>query len=318
MPEPTPQTPPTSQTPQTPPTGHWPGGARCAVVVSVDFDAELPLLAASPEMARRAKTLSVGRYGATRGVDRLLREFADQDVRTTWCVPGRQAETHPRLVRRISEAGHEIANHGHDHEDFDHLDLPAQRAVLERASAALAEVTGVRPRGFRIPAGEWAHGFPDALAELGFTWTSSLRGDDLPYFQPTAGTGRLIEIPVHHELEDHPYFFFNLDPAFPAGQSRIASYEQVLGNWTTEFDAYRRFGLCYVLRLQPEVTGTPGRIRLVRELLEHVRRHDDVWLATAGEVADWWADTRPGNDPDHPAEVFARLAGDAGLAEGAR
>ncbi|MCO8307166.1 polysaccharide deacetylase [Streptomyces sp. RKCA744] len=296
----------------TPPTGRWPGGARCAVVVSVDFDAELPLLAASPEMARRAKTLSVGRYGATRGVDRLLREFADLNVRTTWCVPGRQAEIRPDLVRRIAEAGHEIANHGHGHEDFDHLDLPAQRALVERASAALAEVTGVPPKGFRVPTGEWDPGLPGVLAGLGFTWTSSLHGDDLPYFHPAAAGGRLVEIPVHHELADHPYFFFNLDPAFPAGQSRIASYQQVLGNWTTEFDAYRRFGLAYVLRLQPEVTGTPGRIRLVRELLEHVRGHDDVWLATAGEVADWWTGTQPDNRPDHPAEVFARHAGSAG------
>jgi len=116
---------------------------------------------------------------------------------------------------------------------------------------------------------------------------------------------------VHHELEDHPYFFFNLDPAFPAGQSRIASYREVLGNWTTEFTAYHRFGLCYVLRLQPEVTGTPGRIGLVRELLAHIRDHDDVWIATAGEVAGWWASTAAANSADHPAEVFARLTGGA-------
>jgi peptidoglycan/xylan/chitin deacetylase (PgdA/CDA1 family) len=289
--------------------GRWPGGARCAVAVTVDFDAELPLLAASPDIARRAKTLSVGRYGATRGVDRLLRTFDELDVRTTWFVPGRQAELRPGQVREIAQAGHEIAHHGHAHENFDLLDLAGQRAVVERGSAALAEVLGRRPQGFRIPDGEWAPELPHVLLELGFTWSSSLRGDDLPHLHP-AGSGttqRLVEIPVHFELEDHPYFFFNLDPAFPSGQSRIASYREVLGNWTTEFSAYHRFGLCYVLRLQPEVTGTPGRISLVRELLAHIRGHKDVWLATAGEIADWWAATHDSNEPDHPSEVFARL-----------
>ncbi|MEU6657929.1 polysaccharide deacetylase [Streptomyces sp. NPDC046821] len=289
--------------------GRWPGGARCAVVVSVDFDAELPLLASSPDIARRAKTLSVGRYGATRGVDRLLRAFDELGVRTTWFVPGRQAELRPTLVAEIARAGHEIAHHGHAHENFDLLDLSGQRAVIERGSAALAEVVGRLPEGFRIPDGEWALELPNALRELGFTWSSSLRGDDLPHFHPATDdtAGHLIEIPVHFELEDHPYFFFNLDPAFPSGQSRIAAYREVLGNWTTEFAAYRRYGLCYVLRLQPEVTGTPGRIALVRELLSHILAHDDVWLATAGEVADWWAATQEVNAPDHPAEIFARL-----------
>ncbi|MEV0490021.1 polysaccharide deacetylase family protein [Streptomyces atratus] len=289
--------------------GRWPGGARCAVIVSVDFDAELPLLASSPDIARRAKTLSVGRYGATRGVDRLLRTFGELSVRTTWFVPGRQAEIRPGLVGEIARAGHEIAHHGHAHENFDLLDLAGQRAVIESGSAALAGVVGQRPKGFRIPDGEWAPELPDVLRELGFTWSSSMRGDDLPHLHPAgSGTaGPLVEIPVHFELEDHPYFFFNLDPAFPSGQSRIASYREVLSNWKTEFAAYRRFGLCYVLRLQPEVAGTPGRIALVRELLTHIRGHDDVWLATAGEVADWWAATHECNEPDHPAEVFARL-----------
>ncbi|WP_406347884.1 polysaccharide deacetylase [Streptomyces sp. NBC_00144] len=297
----------------------WPRGIRCAVVVSVDFDAELPLLAADPTTAQRVKTLSVGRYGATRGVDRLLAEFQSQGVTTTWCVPGRNAERYPHLIRAIAGHGHEIAHHGHAHEDFSRLGLTGQLEVADRGSEAIAGVTGERPRGFRIPAGEWAAGFPDALADRGFTWSSSLHGDDLPHFHPArtagprvgTGTGRgtarrLIEIPVHHELHDHPYFFFNLDPAFPVGQSRIASYREVLGNWTTEFDAYRRFGLCYTLRLQPEVTGTPGRIGIVRELLRHICSHDDVWIATAGEVADWWRSRNTGNAPGHPAEVFDR------------
>ncbi|WP_328332326.1 polysaccharide deacetylase family protein [Streptomyces sp. NBC_00455] len=294
----------------------WPRGIRCAVVVSVDLDAELPLLAADPTTAQRVKTLSVGRYGATRGVDRLLAEFQSQGVTATWCVPGRNAERYPHLLHAIAGHGHEIAHHGHAHEDFSGLGLAGQLDVVDRGSAAIADVTGERPRGFRIPAGEWAAGFPDALVDRGFAWSSSLHGDDLPHFHPArtagprTGTGterRLTEIPVHHELHDHPYFFFNLDPAFPAGQSRIAPYREVLGNWTTEFDAYHRFGLCYVLRLQPEVTGTPGRIGLVRELLRHIRSHDDVWIATAGEVAEWWAARNATNAPGHPAEVFGRL-----------
>ncbi|MFD5124710.1 hypothetical protein [Streptomyces sp. NPDC058385] len=115
-------------------------------------------------------------------------------------------------------------------------------------------------------------------------------------------------------LEDHQYFFFNLEPPFPAGQSRIASYAHVLGNWTQEFAAHHRYGLCYVLRLHPEVTGTPGRIGLVRELITHIQAHPDVWVATGSQIADWWRTSHPTNDPGHPADLFARLRSGQGRA----
>lgn len=275
----------------------WPDEARCAVLITVDLDAELAILAADPSTRDRVKTLSVGGYGATRGVQRLL--GALDGVPSTWFVPGRNAG----LVREAHQAGHEIANHGHAHEDFDPLDLAGQLDAVRRGQDALAAATGTLPRGFRTPAGEWKPGLAAGLPALGVDWSSSWRGDDLPYFHPSG----LVEIPLHHELEDHPAFMFNLDPPFPAGQSRIAPYAAVLENWIQEFEAYHRFGLCYVLRLQPEVIGTPGRIGLLRSLLEVMRERPGVWFATGSQVADHWRATRTGNEPGHPADVFAEL-----------
>jgi peptidoglycan/xylan/chitin deacetylase (PgdA/CDA1 family) len=295
------------------------------VLVSVDFDAELPILAADPANAGREKTLSVGRYGARRGTDRLLGTLADAGIRATWFVPGEAAQRHPGAVGEVHAAGHELANHGHRHEDFDLLTVAEQADAVRRGSDALASLTDQVPTGFRTPLGSWKRGFAGRLASLGITWSSSGFGDDLPYLHPAADPAddsasdlatALVEIPVHHELHDHPYFFFNLQPPFPSGQSRIAPYRQVLGNWLREFTAYHRFGLCYVLRLQPEVIGTPGRIGLLRELLAHVGGHDDVWVGTGGEIADWWRARGVPNDPGHPADVFARLTAAAAAGSG--
>ncbi|SDZ21593.1 Polysaccharide deacetylase [Saccharopolyspora shandongensis] len=283
----------------------WPRGRQCAVAVTVDFDGDLALLSADPSLESREKTLSQFRYGATRGVDRLLALFADLDVPTTWFVPGANAREHRELVERVHAAGHEIGNHGFAHEDFDRLDLAGQLSAIEAGQEALAGVAGARPRGFRVPQGDFARGLLEALAAVGIDWSSSWRGDDLPYVHP-AGP---VEIPLHHELEDAPYFVFNLDPPMPAGQCRIAGYADVLDNWWREFQAYQRFGLCYVLRLHPEVSGTPGRIGLVRELLQRIRATGGVWFATGSEIADWWRANHTVNEPGHPADVFARLTG---------
>jgi hypothetical protein len=71
-----------------------------------------------------------------------------------------------------------------------------------------------------------------------------------------------------------------------------------------DFDGFHRFGLCYVLRLHPEVIGTAGRIGMLAELLDHITSHPDVWVATAGEVADWWSQNRPQNEASHPAQIW--------------
>jgi hypothetical protein len=116
----------------------------------------------------------------------------------------------------------------------------------------------------------------------------------------------VIEVPLHYELEDEPYFAFNLSPAVPPAQSRIASYSHTLGNLQMDFAGFHRFGLCYVLRLHPEIIATPGRIGVLRELIKGIQQHDDVWIATGAKVAQWWAATAGPVAEDHPASVYER------------
>ena len=290
-------------------TPKWPHGKRMAVVVSVDFLDTRAILTQEPRMAGREKSLSVWQYGARRGVDRLLRAFDEFKVAASWFVPGRVALEHRELVQRIHQAGHEIGNATFACEDFERLGLAQQHDSLRSAQAALTDVTGEAPVGFRAPFGNWAPGFTQHLREAGIEWSSSWRGDDRPYFHPIAGASTLplIEVPLHYELEDEPYFTFNLFPPVPVGQPRIASYRDVLANWRQDFAGFRRLGLCMPLRMHPEILGTAGRIDVLRELLSTVRSHDDVWLTTGRELAQWWRTQYRGNEPGHPVDVLAPL-----------
>jgi len=289
----------------------WPQNARCAVVVTVDFNDEHGILTQEPRIAGREKSLSVWRYGAKRGVDRVLDALEEFDVRSSWFVPGRIAQTHAELVKRIDAKKHEIGSSGYRCEDFDTLTLDAQKEAFRAGQAALEQVLARRAQGFRSFTGNWAPGFADFLRDEGVTWSSSWRGDDLPYFHlPDTDAARttppLVELPLHYELEDEPYFAYNLSPAVPVGQPRIPSYREVLANWKHDFAAFHRFGLCFVLRLHPEIIGTAGRIDVLRELLADMRTRDDVWFATGAEMAAWWRENVDGNEPGHPVEVYAR------------
>lgn len=289
----------------------WPNGYRCAVVLTVDYNDIHGILTQAPEVAGRDKTLSVWRYGTQRGVERLLGLFEELGVSSSWCIPGIVAEENPQHVRAIQTGGHEIACAGYRHQNYDNLTLAEQSAEVAKGCAALSALTGQRPTGFRIPAGNGAPGFIEALRDHGIRWDSSWRGDDLPFAHPTAP--EVIELPLHYELEDEPYFAFNLSPAVPPAQSRIASYSHTLGNLQMDFAGFHRFGLCYVLRLHPEIIATPGRIGVLRELLQSIQQHDDVWIATGAEVAQWWAESAASVSEDHPAAVYERHYRDYGV-----
>jgi len=108
---------------------------------------------------------------------RTLDLLARYRVRATCFVLGWVAERFPALVRRIAEAGHQIACHSYAHRlVFDMTPEEFRRDTL-RARAAIEDACGVRPRAYRAPSYSitresfWAL---EILAECGFTHDSSI------------------------------------------------------------------------------------------------------------------------------------------------
>lgn len=111
------------------------------------------------------------------GAAHMLDLLAATGTRATFFVLGWLAERHPALVRRIAEAGHEIAAHGYDHAKFYEITPGVLRATLSRAKRAAEDAIGKAVYGHRAPYFSltrrtlWA---VDILAELGFTFDSSV------------------------------------------------------------------------------------------------------------------------------------------------
>lgn len=78
-------------------------------------------------------------------------------------------------------------------------------------------------------------------------------------------------------------------PAFPIGQGRVSSYDQVTKNYQREFDGYYQYGLAYVAQFTPQTIGSPGKIRILEEVLQHITQADNLWIGTCSDLAEAYA-----------------------------
>jgi peptidoglycan-N-acetylglucosamine deacetylase len=90
----------------------------------------------------------------------VLDALRDAGARATFFVLGRQVERHPKLVQRILDDGHELANHGYDHGILVFRTPAHVTDQLRRTEAAVRAAVGRdamthlfrAPHGFRGPA----------------------------------------------------------------------------------------------------------------------------------------------------------------------
>ena len=196
---------------------------------------------------------------------------------------------YPEVIMRIAEAEHEIRHHGYAHERFAGKTTEEQIEIIEKTQRIFKDLIGHEVTGFRTPSGDWAKITPQLLYERGFRYSSSMRGDDRPYRTVINGEKTdFIEIPTKWEVDDYVAMAYNMYPAEPAGQDRISSYRLVEDNFMREFCGHYREGLCISYMSHPQVIGSPGRIQILKHMLEQITSKEDVWVATGTEVSDWY------------------------------
>ena len=267
----------------------WPNGARCAVMLTFDFDAETLWLSRDPSNAKKPGILSQGIYGAQRGVPEILSVLKSHNLPATFFVPGWTAEKYPHRMTEILEAGHEVGHHGYLHEWIDPDKPDEERATFEKGLEALDRVAGVKPTGYRSPAGETSPTLMGLLNEFGLIYDSSLMKDVFPYRHVLDdGSEGPLELPWHWSTDDAPYMIFSVQTP-----RSIFTNDHIFQIWRDEFDAIHEMGGLLNLVMHPQFTGRPSRLRLLHRMIEHISSKPDVWFATGHQVAEAWTEANP-------------------------
>jgi len=258
----------------------WPEGAKVAVALSFDFDAETGSLR---DAQYSPGGLSQGEYGARVSIPRILALLDKYRIPASFFVPAVTAILHPAEVKAIVAKGrHEIGMHGWIHERNSLLSETDERELMKKSYDTLKEMTGKAPSGIRTPSWDFSSSTLKLIRELGLLYDSSLMADDRPYEILADGKpAGVVELPVEWLLDDYPYFGFD---RYISVRPHITPNE-VFEIWAAEFDLAYREGTLFVLTMHPKVIGHRSRILMLEKLIEYILARGNVWFATHEDVA---------------------------------
>jgi peptidoglycan/xylan/chitin deacetylase (PgdA/CDA1 family) len=195
-------------------------------------------------------------------------------------VPGWCLERYPEVGEVIVAGGHELAAHGYLHELSHELEPDRERELMERSVGIIERLAGRRPRGWRGPLYSFSDRIADLLAEMGFAYSSSLMGDDVPYVLST-DHGELFELPVDWANDDWPQFANTIDLDW---RTPTRAPERAFEVFESELDAAIEHGGLWVAVWHPFVSGRPARLRRLERLIERARERG-VWFAPLEDIA---------------------------------
>ncbi|WP_028029226.1 allantoinase PuuE [Gemmobacter nectariphilus] len=292
----------------TPPQANWPGGARVAISLVLNYEeggensilhgdaasegflSDIAGAAPWPGM-RHWNMESIYDYGARAGFWRLHRLFTQRGLPVTIYGVATALARAPEQVAAMKSAGWDIASHGLKW--VDHRDMPEdeERRQIAEAVRLHTEVVGTAPTGWYT--GRCSVNTVRLTAELGLPWISDTYDDDLPYWAEFGDRDQLI-LPYTLEAND---MRFATAPGWVTGQD----FGQYL---IDSFDTlYAEGGRMFSIGLHCRLIGRPGKIAGLIRFLDHVAAKGGAWFATRSDIAAHWAALHPHQRRERPSQM---------------
>ena len=286
-----------------PPDPRWPGDAHIALQFVINYEEGgensilhgdvaseaflSEIIGAQPFMGMRHVNMeSIYEYGSRAGFWRLWRLFTERGLPVTVYGVATALMRNPEAVAGMKEAGWEIASHGLKWIDYQFIPEEVERRHMEEAIRIHTEATGERPIGWYL--GRASPNTLRIVAEEGnFLYCADSYADDLPYWAEVAGRRQLI-VPYTLDAND---MRFATNQGFNTGEH----FFQYLKDSFDVLYAEGERGTAKMLSvgLHCRLLGRPGRLAGLARFLDHVARHDKIWVARRIDIARHWQEHHP-------------------------
>ena len=280
----------------------WPDSARVAINFAINYEegaerspligddfaetygAEFPLTQ-KPAGERHLSTESLFEYGSRAGIWRLLKLFEARGLNTTIFATGLALSNNIELAKYLAASNHEVAGHGWRWIDYSDIDLEIERAHIAKTTELIQKLTGKISVGWYT--GRRSSNTRDLLAAHGsFLYDSESYADDLPYYVDVQEKPHLV-IPYNLDCND---FRFTTSPGFSSSADFYFHLRDTFDQlWSEGADCPKMMSV----GLHGRIGGRPARAAAVEKFLEHVLKHDQVWICRRDEIARHWLETHP-------------------------
>ena len=270
------------------PLFQWPEGKRVALVFNIAYEAwshgEAPGIGPMGNVLKPGyfdtNAHSWASYGATRGIQRLLRISEANKVRTSVMTNGVLAQDHPETVRAIEAGGHEVVAHSWGMDVIPvYLDREGDLANIRRTTQAITGAACDRPVGWISPRGTGSLASPHLLASEGYRWHGDCNDDDLPAITLFADGTRIVGLPLTMDVNDLPHSirYGNAPAALVDHFTNLMEGSARADSQPFMLDA----------TAHTHVYGRPAGAWAFDAMMKIARARDDVWIATRREIADY-------------------------------
>ncbi|MGB2318670.1 MAG: allantoinase PuuE [Candidatus Puniceispirillum sp.] len=285
-----------------PPHAHWPDDARVAVqfVLNYEEGGENCILHGDPasekflseiigaepfEDARHMSMESIYEYGSRAGVWRILELFRARKIPITVFAVAMAMQRHPQVIEQALKDGHEIASHGYRWINYHGMSIEEERAHMEKAIAIHSDICGARPLGWYT--GRTSAHTRDLVAEEGgFIYDADDYSDDLPFWSRQVDAPHLI---VPYTLDTNDMRFATAQ-GFHTGD-QFASY--LIDAFDTLYAEGATSPKMMSVGLHCRLIGRPARFAGLVKFIDHVQKHEKVWMARRLDIAKHWMKTHP-------------------------
>jgi putative urate catabolism protein len=296
-----------------PPDPKWPGGARLALQIVVNYEEGgennilhgdrasesflSEIIGARPfRGVRNLNMESLFEYGSRAGFWRLSRIFAARDIPITVFAVAMALERNPEAAAAMVEAGHEVASHGWRWIDYQFVDEATEREHMRLAIESIERLTGSAPAGWYS-----GRGSPNTrrlvARESGCLYDADSYADDLPYWLSVEGRPWLV-VPYTLEAND---MRFATAQGFNSGQQ---FFDYLKDSFDVLYAEGERAPKMMSVGLHCRLGGRPGRAAALERFLDYVQGHDRVWITRRVDIARHWIKHHP-----YPAKGKAKTKG---------
>ena len=217
-------------------------------------------------------------YGMRVGFWRLRRLFDEFGLRGTVTLNGRVCEVYPRVLEACLDSGWELNAHGYEQMPMHKVD--DQSDAIRRTIAAIEAFSGRRPRGWFGPGLTETFDTLDHLAEAGIEYIGDWAFDEEPVPLKTAH-GDIVALPYNFEIHD-------IVVSLIQNQDSHVFRDRAKEYFDTLYAESEKTVKIMSLAVHPYISGTPHRIRFVRETLDYLLSKPGVVVMSGEEILDWY------------------------------